>query len=350
MPFVGRLILALALVALGLGVAYVGLSGIGKVVGAVGSTVGGFVDGVTATPSPTPSFAEVSDAPTVAAPEEPYTRAATTDLAVTVSSDAVEEEGNKLRIYLALPDQEPAPIDEVPIAGPITIVPVTLTKGMNSFSVTIVGPGGESDPSPVVRFILDPVPPKITISSPKNGAIVNGNAVTIKGKTQGRTTLIARNATNGASITSDALSDGTFSLVLAIASGVNRIKIEGTDPAGNVSELDYVVKRGTGKLTVVLVSSAYQIKRSNLPYGIRLTATANDPDGRPLAGAAVTFTLSIPGIPTVTAEGTTSKSGIATFRTTIPKGADVGQGSATVLMSSDGLGSTQDYTVITIRR
>ena len=64
--------------------------------------------------------------------------------------------------------------------------------------------------------------------------------------------------------------------------------------------MDYVVKRGTGKLTVVLVSSAYQIKRSNLPYGIRLTATASDPDGRPLAGAAVTFTLSIPGIPTVT--------------------------------------------------
>ena len=68
MPLIGRFILALALVALGLGVVYVGLSGIGKVVGAVGSTVGGFVDGVTATPSPTPSFAEVSDAPSVKAP------------------------------------------------------------------------------------------------------------------------------------------------------------------------------------------------------------------------------------------------------------------------------------------
>ena len=350
MPFVGRLILALAVVSLGLGVIYVGMSGIGTVVGAIGSTVGGFVDGVTATASPAPSFAAISDAPSVEGPEEPYTRAATTDLSVTVPNDVVDEGDSKLRIYLALKDQEPAPIDEVPIAGPITIVPVTLTKGMNDFSVTIVGPGGESDPSPVVRFIQDQVPPKITVSSPKSGAIVNRTAVTIKGKTQGRTTLIARNATNGASITSDALADGTFSLTLAIAPGVNRITIEGTDPAGNVSEIDYVVKRGTGKLTVSLVSSAYQIRRAALPYGLRLTANANDPDGRPLAGASVTFTLSIPGIPTITAEGTTSANGIATFRTTVPKGADLGQGSATVLVSSDEFGSTQDFTVITIRR
>jgi hypothetical protein len=350
MPFIGRLIMALALVALGLGVFYVGMSGIGAVVGAVGSTVGGFVDSVTATPSPTPSFAQVSDAPTVKAPEEPYTGAATTDLTVTVSSDVVEEDGNKLRIYLALKDQAPAPIDEVPIAGQVTIVPVTLTNGLNDFTVTVVGPGGESDPSPVVRFIQDQVPPKITVSAPKSGAVVNGKTVTIKGKTQGRTTLITRNATNGSSTTGDALADGTFSLVLAIAPGVNRITIEGTDPAGNVAEMDYVIKRGTGKLTAVLVSSAYQIKRSNLPYGLRLTASASDPDGRPLAGASVTFTLSIPGMPTVTREGTTSANGTATFRTTIPKGADLGQGSATVLVSSDELGSTQDFTVITIRK
>ena len=350
MPFIGRLIMALALVALGLGVLYVGLGGIGRVVGAIGSTVGGFVEGVTATPTPIPSVAVISDAPLVKAPEEPYTRAATTDLVVTVPSDIVGESDHTLRIYLALKDQAPAPIEEVPIAGATTIVPVTLTKGLNDFTVTIIGPGGESDPSPVVRFFQDQAPPKITITSPKNGGIVNRNAVVIKGKTQGRTTLIARNATNGASITGDALSDGTFSLTLAIATGVNRITIDGTDPAGNESQVDLVVKRGTGKLTVSLVSSTYQIKRGNLPQSIRLTANANDPDGRPLGGASVTFTLSIPGIPTITAEGTTSANGSATFKTTIPKGADLGQGSATVLISSDEFGSAQDFTVITIRR
>ncbi len=40
----------------------------------------------------------------------------------------------------------------------------------------------------------------------------------------------------------------------------------------------------------------------------------------------------------------------ASFKTTIPKGAAVGQGSATVLVSTDTFGSTQDFTVITITK
>ena len=351
MPFVGRLILALALVALGLGVLYVGVGGLGKVVGAVGSTVGGFVKGVTATASPRPSIIPIGSPPSVQAPEEPYTSADTADLVVTVPNELAGNAAYRLRIYLALQNQAAAPIDEVPLAAtPTTVVPVDLTNGINDFTVTLLGPGGESDPSAVVRFIQDKVPPKITIASPANGATVNGKAVTITGKTQGRTTLIARNTSNGSSITTDARGDGTFSLTLAIAAGANTIAITGTDPAGNVSQVQLIVKRGTGKLTVSLSASAYQIKRSSLPQSITLTAMANDPNGRALAGANVTFTLSIPGIPTLTLDTQTRADGTATFKTSIPKGATVGQGGATALLSSAGLGSTQDYTVIAIVR
>ena len=336
--------------ALGLGVLYVGMGGLGKVVGAIGSTVGGFVDGVTATPSPRPSVLPISDAPTIKAPDEPYTTADSTDLEVTVPKDLAGDADYRIRIYLALKDQPATAIDEVAIAAtPTTIVPVELTKGINDFSVTIVGPSGESESSAIVRYIQDKAPPKITVASPTNGAIVNGKSVVISGKTQGRTTLIARNAANGASITADAGTDGTFSFTLAITAGVNRISIDGTDPAGNTAKVDLIVKRGTGKLTVSLSASQYQIRQNKLPESIRLTAIAVDPDGRPLAGAAVTFTLSIPGIPTVTQDGKTAANGSATFTTTIPKGADKGQGSATVLVSSDAFGSTQDYTVITIK-
>ena len=135
-------------------------------------------------------------------------------------------------------------------------------------------------------------------------------------------------------------SDGTFSLTLAITTGVNRITIDGTDPAGNTNQANLIVKRGTGKLTVALSASSYQIRQSKLPEGIRLSAVVTDPDGRPLAGAAITFTLSIPGIQTVTQDATTSSTGKATFTTTIPKGADKGQGSATVLVSADSFGSS----------
>ena len=116
------------------------------------------------------------------------------------------------------------------------------------------------------------------------------------------------------------------------------------------STAELTVRRGNGKLTVELEATDYSISRKALPQSIKLTATVTDPDGRPLAGADVTFTLSIPGIRTVTAETKTNENGRASYETTIPRSADRGQGSATVLISSDEFGSAQDVLAITIAR
>jgi hypothetical protein len=349
LPMILRIGLLAAVVALGLGVLYVGVGGLGFVVGGIGSTVGGFIEGVTSTPSPRASLAVLSDAPSLKQPSEPYTSSTMVDLEVTVPARLAGDPDHRIRVYLTLPDQQPTAIQEAQLDdAPKTIVPVELTEGINDFTVTIVGPGGESDPSLSVRYVFDDAPPKITITSPKNNATVNRSAVEIKGKTQARTTLLARNAANGSTIAGTAEADGTFTLSLALSSGLNKITINGTDPAGNVSEATINVKRGTGKLTVALSSSSYQIKRSQLPKSVTLYATVTDPDGKPLVGADVTFTLSMPGIPTVTIDGKTTAQGKASFKTTIPKGTDVGQGSATVLISSQEFGSTEDFTVISI--
>ena len=344
-----RLALVAAVLALCAGVLYVGVNGFGMVAGGISSTLGGFVAGVTSTPSPRPVVQVVSDAPSVEQPGEPYTSEATADLVVTVPAGLAGSLDHRLKVYLALGDQPLTPVQESPIAVEAkTIIPIQLEKGINDFSVSIVGPAGESEKSPVVRYVFDAVPPKITVTSPKNNATVNGKAVTIKGKTQARTTLLARNDASGSSIAGTAGADGTFTLSLALTPGANTIVITGTDPAGNVSEVDLNVKRGAGKLTAKLTSSTYQIKRSRLPEPVTLSATVTDPDGQPLANADITFTLSMPGIPTITIDGKTSADGKATFSTSIPKGADLGQGSATVLVTSKDFGSTEDYTVITI--
>jgi hypothetical protein len=352
MPWIIRLGLIAAILALSAGILYVGVRGFGFVVGGVGNSLNGFVKGVTATPSPSPIVDEVSNAPTLDQPSEPYTSEATVDLVVTVPASLIGDTHHRIRLYLTLPGQEAAAITEVPIADAAkTVIPgIQLTDGINDFSVSITGPAGESDHSAVVRYVFDDAPPKITITSPKNNAVINNQAVTIKGKTQARTTLLARNDANGSSVAGTAESDGTFTLSVALATGVNKITVTGTDPAGNTASASVSVKRGTGKLAVALTASSYSIKRSKLPEPVTLKATVTDPDGHALAGADVTFTLSIPGIPTVSIDGTTGSDGTATFKTTVPKGASVGQGSATVLVTTKDFGSAQDYTVVTITK
>ena len=68
----------------------------------------------------------------------------------------------------------------------------------------------------------------------------------------------------------------------------------------------------------------------------------------PLEGAAVTFTLSIPGIQVVTSDSTTGGDGRAVFRTTIPPGATEGSGLGTILVTTTDFGTTSDRTVINI--
>ena len=351
LPVYWRIALVFAVVFLGAIVLYAGVGGVGMLARGVGSTLGGFVSNVTSTPSPKATIAVVSDSPSLIQPEEPYTAVGTVDLVVSVPPGLEGSSDHRIKIYLTLPDQAPTAIAEVEIAdAPRTVIPVELAKGTNDFTVSIVGPGGESDPSAVVRYVFDSVPPKYTITSPKNNSIVNGKAVKITGKTQARTTLLARNAANGSQVAGTAGADGTFQLSLSLATGVNKITITGTDPAGNESETTLTVRRGSGKLTASLTSSDYRIKRKELPKALTLSVTVTDPNGLVVADTDVTFTLSIPGIETVTSDVKTNASGKATFKTTVPKGAELGQGNATVLVTTADFGSTQDFTVITIAK
>jgi Glucodextranase, domain B len=350
-PLIGRLALGAGVVVVAVLVLYVGAGGVGFVAGAFGNTINSFVRGVTATPVPSPTASVVAEAPSIESPSEPYTNQSQVDLVVTVPSRLAGNPDYIVRVYLALKDQSPTPVDEKPLAStPRMIIPVTLSNGVNDFSVTLVGPAGESESSPLARWILDKTPPGIKLSSPKDGAEVNRKAVTIDGRTQARSTIIIRNQKTSDSIAGTAAADGTFSLSVPIANGTNVIHIAVTDPAGNDSAMNLTVRRGSGRLRASLSSSTYLIHQKDLPVDVRLTVLVDDPDGKPLVGARVTFTLSIPGIRTITGDATTDSNGQATFVTKIPKGASRGSGSAAVLVRTDEFGKTTDETLITIRK
>lgn len=353
LPIWVRLLLVVAVVALGGAIVFAGMGFLGKVVAGIGTAFAGAITQVTATPSPSPTEELAPNAPTLSQPTQPYTNQATIDLSGTIPAAYVGQEGVTIRIYRTLAEAGPEQVAEIPAGEtPGFVVPgMELAKGRNDFSATLIGPGGESETSIIVTYILDTSKPKITITKPAKDAVVNGKTVTIQGKTQAHSALVAKNEANNASITGTAGDDGSFKLVLAIDSGQNGIRITATDPAGNQGETVLSVLRGSGKLSARITASRYQFTRRSLPEDITLTVRVTDPDGRPLDGASVTFTLTPPGVAPISRALTTDGSGVARWQTTIPGGpggATVGKGNAAALVETEAFGTTTTQTVITI--
>jgi hypothetical protein len=351
LPLPARLMLGLAVVALGAVILYASTGQLGKVVSGFGSSLSGFITKFTASAAPSASpVAKLSGSPSLVPPTEAYTNNPMVDLSGAIPSEVAGNAAYKIRIYQNLKDQPPSLIRELPVgATPEFTVPgVILQKGVDYFTATLVGPGGETHPSPAVQYVYDTSKPKIAVTAPLNNATINGTSVTITGTTQSRTVVVARNEANGASATGTAGPDGTFTITLALEAGTNGITLTGTDPAGNIGTSILSVLRGSGVLTASLTPSAYQYRASHLPQPVTLTALVTDPNGHPVNGATVTFTLSIPGIAPITQDTTTDGAGTAVFQTTVPKGATPGNGLATILVTAKHLGTVSARAVIAV--
>jgi hypothetical protein len=293
----------------------------------------------------------LASAPSIEAPDNPYTNRESVDIKVSVPAAATGIKGNTIRLYDTLADQEPTLIREEPV-GVTSIhvfVGVTLARGRNDLQAVIFGPGGEGERSDVATWILDRSKPKVSVITPKDNALVNRSNVTIKGKSQAGAEIRVQNVANGAIATTIAGSDGLWETPIAVANGVNSITIRATDPAGNENSTQLTVRKGSGKLTAVLSASTYRFKASKLPKRFTLTVTVTDPDGRRLKGAVALFTVSVPGLEAiVSAEVRTDDNGLASFTTTIPAGALPGGGLATVLVTVAGQGDITDRQVLTV--
>jgi hypothetical protein len=351
-PFVAQVVLVLAVVSLGLTVLWVGSGGIGPLVANLASAFGGVIDDAskTAAPSRTP-VAAVPDAPLITAPAEPFTNLPTVDVPVSLPSGVVGKTGFRVKLYVTVGEAAPVAVGSIKV-GPtaqVTLLGTPLQDGRNAFYATIVGPSGESDPSPVVVWVLDQKAPTVVLSAPKNGAAVTNDAVSVKGKTQGRSTVVARNEANGATATTTAGSDGLFELVIAVGPGVNGITVTSTDPAGNSGSAIVSVRKGSGALAAKLTAAAYRFSVAKLPVTVEFVVTVTDPAGRPLSGARALFTITVPGLAAIiSSELTTAGDGTAVFRTLIPSGTQVGSGLASVLVTSDEYGVVTDRQVLTI--
>ncbi|HEY3524345.1 MAG TPA: Ig-like domain-containing protein [Candidatus Limnocylindrales bacterium] len=352
LPLPLQLGLAVAVAVLGI-VVLTGASGVlARAMGGIGGTISDAVAKLTATPEPTVAPLQAPGSPTLATPSEPYTQAKTVDITGTVPAAMAGQPDVRIRLYLSLSNQPPAPIDEHAVGSTVsfTFPAVKLDEGTNTFTATIVRGDDESDPSPAVQFVRDTKAPSLSISSPKDGATVNRKIATIEGRTQARSEIVVRNADASVTGTATADGDGSFTATIALDPGTNGITVTSTDPAGNHRSVVLTIRRGSGHLTAAISASLYRFSRKDLPSPLTIRVAVLDPDGKALEGADVTFTISIPGVPTVTAGGRTDATGRASFTTTIPKGATLGTGPATVLVHTADFGETTDRTVITIAK
>ena len=323
-PFIGRAVLALAVMALGAVVLYSATGQIGKIVAGVGGAVSSFLTDAGKNPTPVPSEGAIAGAPTIVAPSQAYTSETSVDITGTVPISIIGSTDYTISLYQALQGQKPTLVEQnvaIPKTATFTIPGVKLLKGTNVFTATIVGPGGESSQSSPVTYVLDTTKPKLTITSPKDGAKVNGTTVDIKGRTQGNSTILAENGTNHTSASAMADKAGAFTITVPIAQGLNAITITATDPASNATTATISLTRGSGKLALSLTSSlnSFSAKRGAT---LVFTAILTNPDGKPIANQSVTLTITIAGLgPDVRAGLTTDSHGRVTVTYPIHKNA-----------------------------
>jgi hypothetical protein len=342
LPLLARLLLTLSVAALGGAVYLTATGGLGPLVASLGGSLDEAFSKLIATAAPSASIAIATDSPIIAAPDRPYTNEPTATLHITVPTAVIGTTAT-VRVYLALDGLSLTPVTDVTVGSTTQLqVQVQLTKGRNDFSATIVRDGVESAEAPLVTIVLDQDPPKVTITSPKQNATINDTKVTIVGTTQAGTDLLAHNAANGTSNTTQADQDGHFSLTLPIDQGANAIDIRATDPAGNETTQTLTVKQGSGDMTARLSASLYRISISKPPKSLQVRVVVTDPSGDPLAGATAFFTIQIPGLGPISNTVITDASGRAAFTTSLVGPMTKGSGLVTVLVSYPGFGDTSD--------
>lgn len=347
-PLATRTLLWLGMAGLAVAVFVFASGGIGPVLSSLAGSFGSAFGRLTATPVPSATAVPDAHAPSIASPEQPYTNQPQIDLTVTVPQAAVGDPAAKVRIYLALEGLDPAPVVDVPVGTTSRMtIPLELTNGRNDVTATLFRGTVESEPSPAVTFYLDQEAPKITVTSPKNGAAVDLPDVTIKGTTQAGTSLVALNKANGTSISSMAGKDGKFEFGMLLAPGTNEITITGTDPAGNTGTSKLKLIQGSQEMGVRLTASSYRISASKHPASLQLVVFVTDPSGAPLAGASAFFTLQIPGLAPISNSLVTGPDGRAAFTTPLVGQITQGGGLGTVLVTSELFGTSSDRVTLT---
>lgn len=302
----------------------------------------------TLTPRPTKAVAGKTPAvaPVLAKPASSVTAKPTWSTRVTLAPTGIPRRDLRLRIYRG--DKQ---VVEVAVrrgqSMPVRDIP--LKSGSNVITAVFVAPGGEGPRSKAVTITLDDVGPSLSLSQPQNHDIVNAPSVTLIGTSEAGSTVAVRNLTDPRTQSGDADDDGLFTLVIGLAPGANDLEVSAADALGNVSRVELTVTRGSGAANVELTLSRTTFRVHQLPATFDVNLLVMDADGLPVEGAAVTFSLSPPGVPTSTYFATTTTGHAAWLGATLPDGVQAGDGFVTARVTLESGSTLQETVPFTVR-
>jgi hypothetical protein len=257
-----------------------------------------------------------------------------------------------LRLVI-LHDGQPVETIERP-SGTEDPKPITLNEGPNRLSARLAGPNGAGPLTTDIELKLDTKPPSLSITNPRDHQPVDGERVSVRGESEPGVSVVIVNRKTDQSTSLTIGPSGEFEEVVMLEPGENDLRIRAVDLAGNVKSLDRAVDRAGAGVKPRIDVNPGQLSARRLPQEVRVVAHLDDRDKKPVKGARVTFTLSVPGLATARSQEIVSgNDGTAVWKVEIPsEGVELGDAQVTLVaeLPTGQKVDTQSGKVLTIVR
>ncbi len=249
-----------------------------------------FITSIGGNSSPTPPPASVEPGrPTLSAPSDPITAAATITVSGTLPQDLLDKSDAIIRIIITRDDGSVITGAEInmPKTAGFDVAQIPLSAGTNVIEAVVVVNGVEGTRSAPITIVRDTTAPSLTITAPTPGEIMNGDAVTVTGKTDKDIDVQMRNETTGTIESGRSTTKGAFSIGITLRDGTNVLTITATDGAGNQTSKSVEISTSASVGQISIILNPGTIILSKKPIAFRVTATATDSTGAPAANVRV---------------------------------------------------------------
>lgn len=310
-----------------------------------------FITSIGANGSATPPPASLeAGRPTLTEPSEPITAAATMTIYGNLPQDLLDKSDAIIRIIITRDDGSEITGAEInmPKTAGFNVAQIPLSAGTNVIEAVVVVNGVEGTRSAPITIVRDTSAPSLTVTAPTPGEIMNGDSVTVTGKTDKDIDVQVRNETTGTIESGRSTTKGAFSIGISLRDGANVLTITATDGAGNQTSksVEISTTASVGRISIILNPGT--IILSKKPIAFRITATATDSAGAPAANVRVCMYVTPFNLPpSVPACVTSDVNGRAAWDYLFPDNyVDEGRGLVTVtyeLNVGDPISGTQSF-------